>query len=328
VAVLGAGAWGTVVSLMLARRGTPATLVCRTADQAAELGRTRRDERALREAELPDAVRVTWLGDPDALRGATLVAAAAPSRAVPELAGWLAGRHLPEGIGIVSLAKGLGPGGERRLSEVWAEHLPASPVCALSGPNHAEEVARGAPTAAVVAGDRALGERVRDALAGPRFRVYLNPDLVGVELCGAAKNVIALAAGMSDGLGLGDNAKASLITRGLAEMTRLGLAHGARVATYQGLAGMGDLVATCTSRHSRNRRAGEMIAAGVPAADVESRLGQVAEGLATARGLLAQADRVGVELPISEQVVAAAFGGTPVSACLEALMARAPAEEG
>jgi hypothetical protein len=174
---------------------------------------------------------------------------------------------------------------------------------------------------------RSLAARVQAAVSGPSFRVYVNDDLVGVELCGAAKNVIALAAGMSDGLGFGDNAKAALITRGLAEMTRLGAAAGAHDATFRGLAGMGDLVATCTSRHSRNRRAGEMIARGARADDVEQEIGQVVEGLATVRALLTRAQGAGVELPISEQVAAAAFDGRPPAECLRSLMARAPAAE-
>jgi len=156
--------------------------------------------------------------------------------------------------------------------------------------------------------------------------VYVNDDLVGVELCAAAKNVVAIAAGMSDGLGFGDNAKAALITRGLAEMTRLGQASGASAATFRGLAGMGDLVATCTSGHSRNRRAGELIATGMAARDVEGRLGQVAEGLWTVGRLLELAERAGVELPISAQV-AAAVDGKPVEECMRDLMARAPAVE-
>jgi glycerol-3-phosphate dehydrogenase (NAD(P)+) len=242
------------------------------------------------------------------------------------VAEWVAAR-LPAGAGVLSLTKGLDPATGRRLSEAWAERLPpGTPFCVLSGPTHAEEVVAGQPTAAVVAGDTDLGRRVQELLTDRRFRVYLNDDLVGVELCGAAKNVIAVAAGMSDGLGLGDNAKASLITRGLAEMTRLGLASGARAETFRGLAGMGDLVATCTSRHSRNRRAGELIAQGVGADEVEARIGQVAEGLPTAANLLALAARAGVELPISAEV-AAAFAGRPVAACLESLMARPAAEE-
>jgi glycerol-3-phosphate dehydrogenase (NAD(P)+) len=326
VAVVGGGAWGTAFAAMAARRGRPVTLVCRRPEQAAELGATRCNPGQLPGLRLPDAVRVRHLGDADALGGADLVALAVPSRGAGAAAAWLVPR-LPAGAGVLSLTKGLDPESGRRLSEAWAEWLPdGTPFCVLSGPNHAEEVAVGQPAAAVVAGDGGLARRVQELLTDRRFRVYVNDDLVGVELCAAAKNVIAVAAGMSDGLGLGDNAKASLITRGLAEMTRLGLAYGARPATFRGLAGMGDLVATCTSRHSRNRRAGELIAQGVPPHEVEARIGQVAEGLPTVASLLRLAADAGVELPISAEV-AAAFAGRPAAACLEALMARPAAEE-
>ena len=328
IAVLGGGAWGTAFSALAAGLGWPVQLVCRTAGQAEGIAAAGHNAGHLPELELPAAIEVTHLGDPDAAAGADLVVVAVPSRATAELRAWLVPRLAP-GAGVLSLTKGLDPDGGGRLSEGWRRRLPAETAfCVLSGPNHAEEVAAGQPTACVVAGDAGLAARVQELLSGPRFRVYLNDDLLGVELCAAAKNVIAVAAGMSDGLGFGDNAKASLITRGLAEMTRLGLAYGARPATFGGLAGMGDLVATCTSRHSRNRRAGELIAQGVPAAEAEARLGEVAEGLPTVRNLLRLAGAVGVELPISAEVAAAAFAGKPADACLEALMTRAPAAEG
>jgi glycerol-3-phosphate dehydrogenase (NAD(P)+) len=327
VAVVGGGSWGLAFSGLLARLGECPVLVCRSAGQAERLALARRDERHLPGVELPAAVGVTHLGDPAAVAGAGLVVLAVPSRATADVAEWL-GPRLPGDAGLLSLTKGLDPAGGGRLSEAWRRRLgPGTPFCVLSGPNHAEEVAAGQPTACVVAGDEALAAEVQDLLSSPRFRVYVNHDVLGVELCAAAKNVIAIAAGMSDGLGFGDNAKASLITRGLAEMTRLGLAYGARPATFGGLAGMGDLVATCTSRHSRNRRAGELIAGGLPAEEVEARLGEVAEGLPTVRNLLRLADEVGVELPISAEVAAAAFSGKPAAACLEALMARAPVAE-
>ena len=326
VAVLGGGSWGTAFACLAAGRGAQVTLVCRTAAQAAALAEAGRNARYLPRVALPPGLAVAALEDPAALAGAELVAAAVPSRTVAGLAEALAPRLAP-GAGVLSLSKGLDPAGGRRLSEVWTAALgPGHPFCVLSGPNHAEEVAEGQPTAAVAAGDGDLARRVQGFLTCERFRVYTNGDLAGVELCGAAKNVVAIAAGMSDGLGFGDNAKASLITRGLAEMTRLGRAAGAHDATFRGLAGMGDLVATCTSRHSRNRRAGEMIARGAPPDDVEARLGQVAEGLWTVRRLLERADGLGVELPICAEV-AHAVDGKPVAACIRDLMNRAPAAE-
>lgn len=327
VVVVGAGAWGCTFARVAALAGARVTLACRTADQAAVLRETRHDRVHLGEVALPDDVRVTHVGDPGALEGAGIVVVAIPSRAVAQQAAALA-PVLPEGAGVLSLTKGLEPGTGRVLSDVWRDVLPpGTPFAVLSGPNHAEEIALGQPAAAVVSGDPDLAARVQAAVSGPAFRVYVNDDLVGVELCGAAKNVIALAAGMSDGLGFGDNAKAALITRGLAEMSRLGASAGARDATFRGLAGMGDLIATCTSRHSRNRRAGEMIARGMPAGEVEQQIGQVVEGLATVGSLLTRAAAAGVELPISEQVAAAAFDGRPPAECLRSLMGRAPASE-
>lgn len=326
VAVIGAGAWGCTFARVAALAGSGVTLVCRTQSQASSLAATRRDPARLGDASLPGSVRVTDASDTAAIEGASLVVVALPSRAVADAAAGIAA-HVPPGAGVLSLTKGLEQGTGRALSQLWRDLLgPDIPFAVLSGPNHAEEIAAGQPAAAVVSGDPALAARVQAAISGPGFRVYVNHDLVGVELCGAAKNVIALAAGMSDGLGFGDNAKAALITRGLAEMSRLGAAAGASDSTFRGLAGMGDLIATCTSRHSRNRLAGELIAQGVPAAEVEERVGQTVEGLATVSALLIRARDEGVELPICDQV-AAALRGRPAKECLSALMNRAPAAE-
>ena len=327
VVVMGAGAWGCTFAQVAALAGSDVTLVCHTAAQAGTLGATRHDARHLGDIALPQSVHVTHVDDPAWADGATLAVIALPSRAISTEAPRIAAA-LPAGCGVLSLTKGLEPGTGRLLSAVWRDALgPGVPFAVLSGPNHAEEIAAGQPAAAVVSGDLALAELVQATVSGPVFRVYVNGDLAGVELCGAAKNVIALAAGMSDGLGLGDNAKAALITRGLAEMSRLGASSGCNDATFRGLAGMGDLVATCTSRHSRNRRAGELIATGTPADQVEAVIGQTVEGLATVRSLLARAEGVGVELPISAQVAAAAFEGRSPAECLRALMSRAPASE-
>ena len=327
VVVMGAGAWGCTFAQVAALAGSDVTLVCHTAAQAGTLGATRHDARHRGDIALPQSVHVTHVDDPAWADGATLAVIALPSRAISTEAPRIAAA-LPAGCGVLSLTKGLEPGTGRLLSAVWRDALgPGVPFAVLSGPNHAEEIAAGQPAAAVVSGDLALAELVQATVSGPAFRVYVNGDLAGVELCGAAKNVIALAAGMSDGLGLGDNAKAALITRGLAEMSRLGASSGCNDATFRGLAGMGDLVATCTSRHSRNRRAGELIATGTPADQVEAVIGQTVEGLATVRSLLARAEGVGVELPISAQVAAAAFEGRSPAECLRALMSRAPASE-
>jgi glycerol-3-phosphate dehydrogenase (NAD(P)+) len=221
------------------------------------------------------------------------------------------------------LTKGLDPESGRRLSQV----VPDAPVAVLSGPNHAEEIGRGLPAAAVLASEDAhLAVELQHELISPRFRVYVNPDLVGVELCAAAKNVIALAAGAVDGLGLGDNAKAALITRGLAEMARLGEAGGARSETFAGLAGMGDLIVTCWSRHSRNRRAGELIARGATPAEAVAEIGMVVEGLTTAPILRRVARGLEIELPITEGVCAV-LGGASLQDLVSGLMGRKPTDE-
>jgi glycerol-3-phosphate dehydrogenase (NAD(P)+) len=224
---------------------------------------------------------------------------------------------------VLSLTKGLDPGSGARLSTLVADR----PVAVLSGPNLAEEIARGLPAAAVVASeDEALAEGIQQAINSLVFRIYVNPDVVGVELCAAAKNVIALAAGAVDGLALGDNAKASLIARGLAEMARLGEEAGARAETFAGLAGIGDLVVTCWSRHGRNRHAGELIAQGLTPERAVAEIGQTVEGLTTAPILRDLSRRLGVELPITEGVCAV-LSGQSITDLAAGLMGREPTEE-
>jgi glycerol-3-phosphate dehydrogenase (NAD(P)+) len=323
--VIGGGSWGTAFARHLVLAGHETTLVCRDPAQAAAIERDHRNPRYLTDVELPAALAAQPLADAELAAG-ELVALAVPSRAFASTAEDLAGR-LGDEAALLSLTKGL-DAGSRRMSELLAGLAPPQRVAALSGPNHAEEVARDHPTASVVAAaDLELARRLQAALSTPRLRVYASADLVGVELCAAAKNVIGLAAGVSDGLGFGDNAKAALITRGMAEMSRLGAAFGASPRTFAGLAGMGDLVATCTSRHSRNRRAGELLAAGVPAAEIEARIGQVAEGLPTAPALAALGDARGLELPITAAVCAVAAGRVTPLQALDELMTREPAEE-
>jgi glycerol-3-phosphate dehydrogenase (NAD(P)+) len=224
---------------------------------------------------------------------------------------------------VLVLTKGLDPETGTRLSEL----VRGRPVAVLSGPNHAEEIGQGLPAAAVVAcEDGALAERLQHAFMSERLRVYSSDDVVGVELCAAAKNVIALAAGGVDGLGLGDNAKAGLISRGLREMSRLGAAFGARPETFSGLAGMGDLVVTCWSRHSRNRRAGELLVRGRTPEEAREEIGMTVEGLTTAPAVRDLARRLGIELPITE-AVCLVLAGTPPLDLVSSLMAREPTTE-
>ena len=324
--MVGCGSWGTAFARLLALQGHAPTLVCRDPGQAEAITARHRNPRHLYDVQLPPGLAAVTLAEAD-LSTADMVALAVPSRAFAAVAADVVPRTGAGGV-VLSMTKGLDPGSRRRLSELLTELAGEARVAVLSGPNHAEEVARDQPTASVVASANIdLARMLQQELSGRTMRVYASSDVIGVELCAASKNAIALAAGISDGLGFGDNAKAALITRGMAEMMRLGEGFGAQARTYSGMAGIGDLVATCTSLHSRNRRAGALIATGVPTDWIEQELGQVAEGLTTAPVLRDAAREHGIELPITEAVCDVAFGGvTPLDA-LAGLMAREPVEE-
>ena len=326
VSVVGCGSWGTAFARLLVLQGHEPTLICRDAAQAEAIVRHRRNPRHLFDVELPEGLAASALADTD-LSQADLVAIAVPSRAFAAVAAEVVPRAGGEPA-LLSMTKGLDPASGRRLSQILGELAGADRVAVLSGPNHAEEVARDQPTASVVASENAeLARMLQRELSGRTMRVYASSDVAGVELCAASKNVIAIAAGVSDGLGYGDNAKAAIITRGMAEMSRLGEAFGAQPRTYMGMAGMGDLVATCTSVHSRNRKAGEMLATGVPTQWIEQEIGEVAEGLTAAPVVRDVARERGIELPITEAVCEVAFGGVAPLAALAGLMAREPVEE-
>jgi glycerol-3-phosphate dehydrogenase (NAD(P)+) len=330
VTVFGAGAWGTVLAAMLARGATRVTLWVRRPDQAAALSRTRENPAYLPGFPLPDNVDVT-ADVTAAAKAAELAIVAVPSRAVRALVRALPGNALPgrggSPLALVLAAKGIEATRFRRLSEVVAEERPGTPVAVLSGPNLAAEIAAGKPAAATVAShDGALAQRVQDLFRPSHLRVYTSADVVGVEVAGALKNVIALAAGMSDGLGLGDNGKAALIARGLAEIVRLGTLLGGEPRTFYGLAGVGDLVATCVSAQSRNHLAGERLARGATLAEIEAS-GLTAEGIPTALAVHRMRLEMGVEMPISSAVYRVVFEGRPVDAALRALMQRVAGAE-
>jgi glycerol-3-phosphate dehydrogenase (NAD(P)+) len=313
--VAGAGAWGTAFAHLLAERGHDVTIACRDPEQARAIEETSHNPRYLPAADL-SAVSATTLDDP-ALAGADLHVIAVPSHAFAEVV-----RRLPGAAPVLSLTKGLDPVTGSRLSKLVERRS----VAVLSGPNFAEEIADGLPAAAVIASeDERLTLELQQAINSLAFRVYANNDPTGVELCAAAKNVIALAAGGVDGLGLGDNAKAALIARGLAEMARLGEACGARPETFSGLAGMGDLMVTCWSRHGRNRHAGELIARGATPEEAAAEIGTV-EGLTTAPVLRDLSFRLGIELPITEGVCKV-LDGTDLQELAASLMGREPTRE-
>lgn len=326
-AVVGAGAWGTTLAVLLSRTG-PVTLLVRDQGQVDRLQFDGRNERRLPGVPLgPDVVVSVDAAD---LSSATeLVVLAVPSAVLRSRLRAVAA-SLPGEAVLLSVVKGLEGGTLLRMSQVITEEVPKSAgrVAALSGPNLAPEIARGLPAAAVVAAsDDAFSGRVAETLGSRTFRLYRNRDLLGVELAGALKNIVAIVAGAVDGLGAGDNAKAAITTRGLAEMTRLGVAMGANPLTFSGLAGIGDILATCSSTLSRNHRLGVELAAGRRWSDIEAGLPGVAEGAYTVRAAVALADRHGVEMPIAREVHAVLYEGKDVRSSVTDLLDRTSKDE-
>jgi glycerol-3-phosphate dehydrogenase (NAD(P)+) len=316
VVVVGGGSWGTAFARLLRDHGHAVTLACRDPAQAEAIRDTGRNPRYLTTVDLSGIGAAPIEEAP--VDAANLVVIAVPSASFADVVAALAGR-----APILSLTKGLDPSTGDRLSTLVRDR----PVAVLSGPNIADEVVRGLPAAAVIACESLpLAVQLQLAINSTAFRVYVNDDLVGVELCAAAKNVIALAAGGADGLGLGDNAKAALVTRGLVEMGRLAEVAGARPETFAGLAGMGDLIVTCWSPSGRNRRCGELVAQGMTPDEAARSIGMVVEGLTTAPSLRELAHRLEVEMPITEGVCAV-LDGVPLTDLLAQLMRRDPTVE-
>ena len=325
ITVIGSGSWGSGFARLLVGRGHDVQVLTLSVEEAAQLAETRENPHFLPGVTLPREIRFVAMGEAD-IAPSELVVYAVPTQAIREVARWVAARRASRSLQL-SLAKGYELGTLKRPTEVIAEETGAS-AAALSGPNHAEEVSRDMPSATVIAAaDDAVAEALQAAITSDTFRVYTNDDVVGVEYCGAVKNPIAVAVGMSDGLGFGDNSRASLITRSVAEMTRLGMVQGAHVGTFTGLAGIGDLIATCTSRHSRNRLAGELLAKGASPDEVEREVGQVVEGIPTAYAMHDLAGRLGIEMPVTENVYQVLEGRRTPQECVADLMGRAPKKE-
>jgi len=326
VAILGGGSWGTAIACVLARGGHQTAIWTVEPDVARDLAQNRRNAKYLPDVELPPGAAAHTDLSP-ALEAAEFVVWALPV-AVLRAVALQVSSQLPPGAALVSLAKGLETGTHARPTQVLREALPGKPVAALLGPSHAEEVARGVPTTVAACSDDPDTARATQALFhGERFRVYTNDDLPGSEYGTALKNVIAVAAGISDGLGFGDNTKGALVTRGLAEMSRLGVALGGRKETFFGLTGLGDLVTTAFSRWSRNRHVGEELGRGVPLAAVLGSMTQVAEGVPTSRVALELARDRKVDVPIIEQVTAVLFESKSPRDALLDLLARDPRRE-
>lgn len=320
VAVLGAGSWGTAMAAMCGHKG-PTTLWARRGDLATAIEATRRNTVYLPELALPDALRATQ-SLADAVSGADVVVVAVPSHGFRSVL-VEARPAIGPGVPIISLTKGVEQASLARMTEIIAGVAPGHPYGVLTGPNLVGEIVAGHPTASVIASnDTALSTWLQALFSTGAFRVYTNPDVVGCELGGALKNVAAIAAGIADGMGFGDNTRAALITRGVAELTRLGVALGGLPLTFGGLTGMGDLVATCCSRQSRNRWVGEELARGRPLAEITAGTRMVAEGVRTSDAVVELAARVEVEMPIAAQVVAVLHGLTSPADVVAALMGR------
>lgn len=324
ITVIGDGGWGTALALVLNRNGHRVTVWGHDADYLREVKARRENFRFLEGISLPDPLR--WSADPDAVvSGADAFVVAVPSKFYRPTLQQFQGK-IPADAQVISVSKGLLE--DRRLSEWCQNLLGLHQVAALSGPSHAEEVARQSPTAVTVAATHPpLAGFFQKVFNSPRFRVYTSGDIVGVELGGALKNVIAIAAGIGDGLGFGDNSKAALVTRGLAELVRLGGAAGGSPDTFMGLSGVGDLMVTCGSHHSRNRGVGERLGRGETMADIEASMTMIAEGVFNARTARDLARHLGVAAPITEEVYAILYEGKAPAQSMEDLLSRDPKPE-
>ncbi len=324
IAILGAGAWGTALAVALARRH-PVRLWARDSGQCAAMRASRENVRYLPGVRLPEAIALSD-GLAAALDRAELVLVATPLSGFRQTVRLAAGSH--PGLPLLWLCKGLESGSGLLPHQVVAAEAPGTLCGALTGPSFAEEVADGRPTAlSLAAAEAGFARRTAQALNDTRLRIYANDDVIGAEVAGAVKNVLAIATGISDGLDLGLNSRAALMTRGLAEITRFGLALGARRETFMGLAGLGDLILTCTGDLSRNRRVGLALAAGRPLESITSELGHVAEGVTTAREVAARAAALGIDMPITDAVCAVLGGGLNPADAVGRLMGREPKAE-
>lgn len=329
MAVVGSGSWGTALATVLAQNGMRVDLWSRSEKTAEEIRRHKTNRRYLPEIKLPDNIHCSTSLQ-EVVQRKSCVLIVVPSHAVREVvrkaSPFLADRTL-----IIHAAKGLETGSYKRLSHVIREEVQEKhheSIVVLSGPSHAEEVASASPTTVVVASERLqAAEQAQDMLMTPRFRVYTNPDVVGVEIGGALKNIIALAAGLSDGLGFGDNAKAALVTRGLAEIRRLGVNMGADEMTFSGLAGVGDLFVTCTSRYSRNWRAGHMLGQGKALDQVLDEMGMVVEGVKTTQAVYEMMKEKDVTMPITQELYRVLFEAKPTRTAVNDLMGRVRTHE-
>ena len=327
IAVLGAGSWGTALAVWLASRGHAVTLWGHDPAHVRCLRETGTNDKYLPGVALPPSIALA--DDLTAADGADLVVFVTPSRALREVAGQVRERvQLASSTTLLSCTKGIEYGTGARMSEILAGCLPGHAIAVLSGPSHAEEVARQSPAAIVVGCERSeIAARLQSIFTAGALRAYTSDDIAGIELGGALKNIFAIAAGVSDGLGFGDNAKAALVTRCLAELVRLGVQLGGRRETFQGLSGIGDLMVTCFSQHSRNRKVGERLGQGETLEAIEASMSMVAEGVPTARSAFAHARKLGVETPVLDQVYAVLYEKRSPEKAWRGLFLREPKPE-
>ena len=328
IAMIGAGSWGTAMVRLLAVRNENVWLYCRHPDTAERLRETRENETYLPGVKIPEAVRITSDLE-EAARGAECVILCTPAGAAGKTCESLL-PYLSQNVTVASASKGLADDSGRRISDVIGETLSGKTdrIVVISGPNHAEEIGRGCPAATVAAGTNPTAvELIQDIFMGPVFRVYRSDDIIGVEYGGSLKNIIAIACGLLDGLRFGDNSRAALMTRGLVEMTRFGTHYGAKMSTFFGLSGMGDLVATCISEHSRNHRAGVLLAQGKTIDEILSGTQMVVEGVRTTRIVHDIAEKEGISMPITNEMYHVIRGDYTAAEAIEHLMNRAKKAE-
>lgn len=321
VTFLGGGSFGTALAVLLAEKNDVVSIYDRDMDVVNEINNKRTNEKYLKDLKIPQGV-TAYNNIDDALSGAEYVVLSVPSHVIRTMCKAIQNK-ISESVKVVSIAKGIEEGTDKRLSVVMEEELSANPIVVLSGPSHAEEVAMKLPTTVVVSSkDMRFAADVQDLFMTSYFRVYTNEDLVGVEIGGAVKNIIALAAGIVDGMGYGDNTKAALITRGMKEITRVGMALGGRMETFYGLTGMGDLIVTCTSMHSRNRRAGLLIGTGTPIDEALKKVGMVVEGVSACKAFYELKEKMGICMPITDGLYKGLFDKKSPEDIVNELMSR------
>lgn len=320
ISVIGSGSWGTALAILLSNNGHQVYLWNRNQEFARKLKHTRENKKYLPNVKIPDDIIIT--ADLSCIEQTNLVILAVSSQSIREICikikPFLKGSQI-----LVNVAKGLEYKSLKRMSEVINKELPENKLMILSGPSHAEEVARNIPTAIVLAGqDKIKTRKIQEIFMSSEFRVYTNPDVIGVELGGALKNIIALAVGISDGLGYGDNTKAALMSRGIVEISRFGQTMGANISTFSGLSGIGDLIVTCTSNHSRNRRAGILLGQGKNVEEVLEEIGMVVEGINTVFATYKLSSQLSIEMPITTELYNVLYKNADVSKSVTRLMLR------